>query len=83
MKVFLSLRHLVQTGCGPLSPASYPVVTGGFSLGIKCPEHEADHLPPSRVVAENACSYTSTPPYVFTACHLDKHRDLTFLLQKY
>jgi hypothetical protein len=37
-----SLQYSVQTGSGA-QPASYPVVTGGFSLRIKWQEREADH----------------------------------------
>jgi hypothetical protein len=42
------LLHVVQTGSGA-HPASYPVGDGGFSPGVKRPEHEADHLPPASV----------------------------------
>jgi hypothetical protein len=41
-----SLRHCVQTGSAA-HPASYPMGTGGFSVGIKQPGREADHPPPS------------------------------------
>jgi len=33
-----------------------------LSLGVKRPEREANHSPPSRAEIENAWSYTSTPP---------------------
>jgi hypothetical protein len=36
--------------------------SGVFSLGIKRPEHEADHSPVSSAEIKNAWSYTSTPP---------------------
>jgi len=38
------------------------VGTGALSLGIKRPESEANHSPPSSAEAENSWSYTSTPP---------------------
>jgi hypothetical protein len=41
-----SLRHRVQTGSGA-HPVSYPVGTGGLSLGVKRPGRESDHSPPS------------------------------------
>jgi hypothetical protein len=41
-----SLRHHVQTGSGD-HPASYPIGTEAVSLGVKRPEREADHSPPS------------------------------------
>jgi len=42
--------------------------------GIKRPESEADHLPPSSTEIKNAWSYISTRPYVFMAWCLVKHR---------
>jgi hypothetical protein len=42
-------------------------VPGVLSLGVKRPECEADHSPPSSVEVKNAWSYTSTPQYVFMA----------------
>jgi hypothetical protein len=56
-----SLHHRVQTGSGA-QPSSYPVGTICFTLGVKRPECEADHSPPSSAEVKNACSYTSTPP---------------------
>jgi hypothetical protein len=41
-----SLRHRVQNGSGA-HQASYPMDNGTLSLGIKRPEHETDHSPPS------------------------------------
>jgi hypothetical protein len=41
-------------------PASYPMGTRDFSLGVKWPECEADHSPPSSAEVRNAWSYTST-----------------------
>jgi hypothetical protein len=41
-----SLYHRVQNGTGT-HPASYPVVPGALSLGVKRPGCEADHSPPS------------------------------------
>jgi hypothetical protein len=56
-----SLHHRIQTGSG-VHPASYPMSTRGFSLGVKRPKREADHSPPSSAEVKNAWSYTSTPP---------------------
>jgi hypothetical protein len=41
-----SLHHRVQNGSGA-HPASYPMGTRALSLGVKRPECEADHSPPS------------------------------------
>jgi hypothetical protein len=54
--------------------------SGTVSLGVKQLRYEADHLPPSSAEVKNAWSYTSTPPYVFMAWCLVKHRDnFTFI----
>jgi hypothetical protein len=42
----VSLNHCVQNGSGA-HPASYPMGTRGSFLGVKRPEREADHSPPS------------------------------------
>jgi hypothetical protein len=36
---------------------------GALSLGVRQPEHEADHSPPSTAEVKNAWSYTSTSLY--------------------
>jgi hypothetical protein len=41
-----SLHHRVQNGSGA-HPASYPMDTRGFSLGVKRPGRETYHSPPS------------------------------------
>jgi hypothetical protein len=43
---FFSLPHRVQTGPGA-RPASTPTNTGGTLSGVKWPDREADHSPPS------------------------------------
>jgi hypothetical protein len=43
-----SLHHCVQDGSGAHS-ASYPMLPGALSLGVKRPGREADHSPPSSV----------------------------------
>jgi hypothetical protein len=53
------------TALGPTQPPIQWVV--GFSLGIKRPGREADHLPPSSAEVKNVWSYTFTPQYVFLA----------------
>jgi len=45
------------------------------ALGVKRKELEVDHTSPSSAEIENACSYTSTPQYVFIAWCLVKHKD--------
>jgi hypothetical protein len=50
-------------------------IPGTLSLGVKRLGHEADHSLPSSAEVKNARRYTSTPPYVFVAWCLVKHRD--------
>jgi hypothetical protein len=50
-----SLFHGVQTDSGA-HPASYPMA---LSLGVKRPESEADHSPPSSAEVKNG---TAIPP---------------------
>jgi hypothetical protein len=69
-----SLHHRIQNGSGA-HPASYPMGTRNFSLGVKQPGREANHSPPSSVEVKNSWSYTSTPQCVFMAWCLVKHRD--------
>jgi hypothetical protein len=54
-----SLLYVVQTGSG-VHPTSYTMGTG-----VKRPEREADHSPPTSAEAKKMWIYTSTPPYVF------------------
>jgi hypothetical protein len=55
-----SLHHRVQKGSGAhQTPIQW--VQRAPSLGIKRPEREADHSPPSSAEVKNAWSYTSTP----------------------
>jgi hypothetical protein len=48
-----SLHHRVQNGSGA-HPASYPMVPGALSLGVKRPGREADHSPPFSAEVKNA-----------------------------
>jgi hypothetical protein len=52
-----------------LGPTQLPIqlVPGALSLGVKWPELEADHSPPSIAEVKNMWSYTSTPHYAFMA----------------
>jgi hypothetical protein len=63
-----------RTALGPTQP---PIqrVRGALSLGVKRPERESDHSPPSNAEVRNAWSYTSIPQYVFMAWCLVKYRD--------
>jgi len=55
-------HHCVQIG-SRAHPASYPMSTMvSFSLGVKRPDREADHSPPSSAEVNNAWNSTSTPP---------------------
>jgi hypothetical protein len=56
-----SIHHRVQTGSGA-HPASYPMGTRDFSVGVKREGREVDHSPPSSAEIENAWSYNSAPP---------------------
>jgi hypothetical protein len=60
-----------------LGPTQPPIqwVPGALSLGVKRPRREADHSSTSIAEVKNARTYTSTPPYVFMAWDLDKHRE--------
>jgi hypothetical protein len=62
-----------RTALGPTQPPN-SWVPGVLSLGVKRPDREADHSPPSSTDVKNAWSYTSTPQYVFMAWYLVKHR---------
>jgi hypothetical protein len=75
-----SLRHRFQT-CPSAHPASYPFSTRGSYPGGKEAGSESDHSTPPSAEDRNAWKYTSTPPYVFMAWCLIKHRDdCTFTL---
>jgi hypothetical protein len=47
-------------------------------MGVKQPGREVHHSLPSSAEVKNDWSYTSTPPNVFMAWYLIKHRDLMF-----
>jgi hypothetical protein len=53
-------RYRVQPGSGA-HPASYPMCTGGFSLGIKRPGPESDHSSPSSAEMKNDGARPSLP----------------------
>jgi hypothetical protein len=52
--------HEVKTGY-EAHPASHPMETGGFSLGVKRPGHEADHSPPSSAEVKNGGAIPPLP----------------------
>jgi hypothetical protein len=58
---------------GPMQPPIQMVPEG--SPRVRRPEHENDHSPSFSAEIMNAWSYTSTPPHVFMAWYLIKHRD--------
>jgi hypothetical protein len=72
----------VQSGSGE-QPASYRIAPGLLSPGVKRPGREVHHSSQSNVEIKNIWIYTSTPPYVFMAWYLVKHRDnFTFYSNK-
>jgi hypothetical protein len=71
-----------------LGPTQPPIqwVPGALSMGVKRPDREADHSPPSSAESRNVWSYTSTPQYIFMAWCLVKHKDnftFTFIILHY
>jgi hypothetical protein len=56
-----SLHHRLENGSGAHS-ASFTMIPGALSLGIKRPGREADHSPPTSVEVKNEWSYNPTPP---------------------
>jgi hypothetical protein len=62
---YFSLHNFVQNGSGTHSASYLKNSRGTLSLGVKWPEREADHSPPSGTDVKNAWSYTSTPPIGF------------------
>jgi hypothetical protein len=68
---FFSLHHCVQTGFGT-HPASYQVGTV-TCLWDRVARAWSYHLPPSSAEVKNTSTYTSSPPYIFTAWCLIKH----------
>jgi hypothetical protein len=70
-----SLLYVVQSG-SEAHPASYPMVIGPLSPGVKRLGHEADHSPPSSAEVKNTWIYTSTPQNSsWCSAKLVKHRD--------
>jgi hypothetical protein len=59
-------------------------VPEALSLGVKQPGRETDHSSPASTQVKKTWVYTSTPPYVFKAYCLIKHRDnFTFKIEAY
>jgi hypothetical protein len=71
----VSLRH-VQTGSGT-HPASYPMVPGSLSLGVKRSVREADHSPPSSAEVKERVELYLHSQYAFIAwCSVKALRQL-------
>jgi hypothetical protein len=56
----------VQTGSG-VHPSSYTMGTGSSFPGVKRPEREADHSPPTSAEVKKMWIYTTTPLYALMA----------------
>jgi hypothetical protein len=46
-----------------------------MGTGVKRPEREADHPPPSSAEVKDAWKQNSTSPYVFMTRYIVNHRD--------
>jgi hypothetical protein len=57
---FFAFTTVTRPSVGPTKPPIL-LVPGALFLGIKRPESEADHPPPSSAEVKNAWSYTSAP----------------------
>jgi hypothetical protein len=80
LEIFL-LDTTSRPALGPTQPPTQRI-PGALSVGVKRPEREADHSPPSSARSKNEWSYNSTPQYGFMAWCLVKRRDnftFTFL----
>jgi hypothetical protein len=60
MRIFL-FATVSRPIMGPIQP-TIKWITGALSPGVKRPDRESNHSPPSRAEVKNAWSYTSTPP---------------------
>jgi hypothetical protein len=69
-----SLLYNIQTGSGA-HPASYPIVSGTLTLGVKKPGREADHSPPSSAKAKNGGGIPPLPMSSWYNASLIKHKD--------
>jgi hypothetical protein len=75
-----SPHHCVQNSSGA-HPASYQMGIRGPFPGVKRPESEADHSPPSSAEVKECVKLYPHSQYVFIACCLVKHGDnFTFIL---
>jgi hypothetical protein len=71
---FLILATVSRPASGPTQPPIQRIPAALFP-GVKRPGREAYHSHPSSDDVKNACSYTSTPSYVFMAWCLVNPRD--------
>ena len=63
-KRFFSSSEIIQTGSGA-HPASLFNRYQGLFPGVRRPERDADHSPPSNAEVKNEWGYSSTPPICF------------------
>jgi hypothetical protein len=63
--VFIAILVLIKFKYKP--PIQWVPGGGLFPRGVKRPEHEADHSPPTSAEGKKMWVYTSTPPYGFMA----------------
>jgi len=73
MKGLFSFTTMPKSALGPTCP---PVqcVPGVLMLGLKLLAHQANYCPIFSDEVKNACSYTSSLPYIFMMWCFIKHR---------
>jgi hypothetical protein len=62
--------HVIKKQALGLMQPPIQWVPGAFSLGLKRPGREADHLPPTSAEVKKTWMYTSTPQYNDTVDYL-------------
>jgi hypothetical protein len=63
----------------PLTTTSSQWVSGALCPALKRLERDTDHLPKASAEFKNMWIYTSTPPLIFMAGYLVKHRNNLYL----
>jgi hypothetical protein len=78
----ISLLHVFQT-CPGAHPASYPVGTRGYFLGVKLPRREADHSYPIGRGQGNVDLYIHSSIYLRGEVLNSKAQGQFYILSKY